>query len=200
MVYEFRQAIAVSATMPCGFCAFSACRTGKTQICLTLCVTTQVWWCLPVKLYCGTHANNARNQLLWIGSLSPCIMRTSTRLLCMQMPTEMGGGAGKVAFIDTEGTFRPERIRPIAQRFNLDIDAVLENVRGSRIGMFPRCEAVHATGCIAANPGHQALSELPCACRSCMRGHTHTSSRWVSTHVRFTSPLYMIVQLMHACA
>jgi RecA/RadA recombinase len=46
----------------------------------------------------------------------------------MQMPTEMGGGAGKVAFIDTEGTFRPERIRPIAQRFNLDVDAVLENV------------------------------------------------------------------------
>lgn len=48
-------------------------------------------------------------------------------MLCMQMPTEMGGGAGKVAFIDTEGTFRPERIRPIAQRFNLDVDAVLEN-------------------------------------------------------------------------
>lgn len=45
-----------------------------------------------------------------------------------QMPTEMGGGAGKVAFIDTEGTFRPERIRPIAARFNLDVEAVLENV------------------------------------------------------------------------
>lgn len=53
----------------------------------------------------------------------------------MQMPTEMGGGAGKVAFIDTEGTFRPERIRPIAQRFNLDIDAVLENVRGLKLGL-----------------------------------------------------------------
>lgn len=40
-----------------------------------------------------------------------------------------GGGAGKAAYIDTEGTFRPERIRSIAQRFNLDADAVLDNVR-----------------------------------------------------------------------
>lgn len=33
-----------------------------------------------------------------------------------------------MAYIDTEGTFRPERIRPIAERFNLDADAVLDNV------------------------------------------------------------------------
>jgi hypothetical protein len=36
----------------------------------------------------------------------------------------------KVAYIDTEGTFRPERVRAIAARFNLDPDAVLDNVRG----------------------------------------------------------------------
>jgi RecA/RadA recombinase len=34
----------------------------------------------------------------------------------------------QVAFIDTEGTFRPERVRAIAARFNLDPDAVLDNV------------------------------------------------------------------------
>ena len=34
----------------------------------------------------------------------------------------------QVAYIDTEGTFRPERIRPIAARYGLDEDAVLENV------------------------------------------------------------------------
>ena len=34
----------------------------------------------------------------------------------------------QVAYIDTEGTFRPERIRPIAERFQLDPDAVLDNV------------------------------------------------------------------------
>ena len=27
---------------------------------------------------------------------------------------------GKVAYIDTEGTFRPERITPIAERFGVD--------------------------------------------------------------------------------
>jgi DNA repair protein RAD51 len=32
----------------------------------------------------------------------------------------MGGGAGKVLFIDTENTFRPERITAIAERFKLD--------------------------------------------------------------------------------
>jgi len=29
----------------------------------------------------------------------------------------MGGAEGKVAYIDTEGTFRPERIAEIAERF-----------------------------------------------------------------------------------
>lgn len=34
----------------------------------------------------------------------------------------------QVAYIDTEGTFRPERIRPIAARYGLDEEAVLDNV------------------------------------------------------------------------
>jgi meiotic recombination protein DMC1 len=33
----------------------------------------------------------------------------------------------QAAYIDTEGTFRPERIRAIAQRFDMDPDKVLEN-------------------------------------------------------------------------
>ena len=33
------------------------------------------------------------------------------------LPTSMGGGHGKVAIIDTEGGFRPEKIGPIAERF-----------------------------------------------------------------------------------
>ncbi|GFH11856.1 DNA meiotic recombinase 1, partial [Haematococcus lacustris] len=60
-------------------------RTGKTQLCLTMCVTCQ-------------------------------------------MPENMGGGAGKVAFVDTEGTFRPERITAIAERYQLDPTAVLDNI------------------------------------------------------------------------
>ncbi|GFP86046.1 meiotic recombination protein dmc1 homolog [Phtheirospermum japonicum] len=38
--------------------------------------------------------------------------------LCVstQLPINMKGGNGKVAYIDTEGTFRPDRIIPIAER------------------------------------------------------------------------------------
>ena len=52
-------------------------RTGKTQLCHTLCVTCQ----LPIK---------------------------------------DGGGAGMAMYIDTEGTFRPERLVEIAKRYGLD--------------------------------------------------------------------------------
>jgi meiotic recombination protein DMC1 len=50
--------------------------------------------------------------------------------LCVsaQMSRESGGGAGKVAFIDTENTFRPERIKAIAERFNLDPNEALDNI------------------------------------------------------------------------
>jgi len=64
---------------------FGEFRTGKTQICLTLCVTCQ-------------------------------------------LPLENGGGQGKALYIDTEGTFRPERLKDIAERFGLNPDDVLDNV------------------------------------------------------------------------
>jgi len=68
---------------------FGEFRTGKTQICHTLCVTCQ-------------------------------------------LPKEKGGGEGKAMYIDTEGTFRPERLMDIAERFGLDGKEVLENVAFAR--------------------------------------------------------------------
>ena len=68
---------------------FGEFRTGKTQICHTLCVTAQ-------------------------------------------MPRSSGGGNGKVCYIDTEGTFRPERIAPIAERFGANPEQVLENITYAR--------------------------------------------------------------------
>lgn len=65
-------------------------RTGKTQICHTLCVTAQL-----------------SNGSAYSG--------------------------GKVVYVDTEGTFRPERLEPIAARFGADFDAVLSNVMTVRI-------------------------------------------------------------------
>jgi DNA repair protein RAD51 len=36
------------------------------------------------------------------------------------MTIDQGGGEGKALYIDTEGTFRPDRLQAIAERFGLD--------------------------------------------------------------------------------
>lgn len=64
-------------------------RTGKSQLCHTLCVTTQ-------------------------------------------LPRAHGGADGKVAFIDTEGTFRSDRIEKIANKYGVDASIVLENISYAR--------------------------------------------------------------------
>ena len=69
--------------------AYGEFRSGKTQLAMTLCVTSQ-------------------------------------------MSKEDGGGEGKVAYIDTEGAFRPERLEQIASRFQMDGEQVLENVLYAR--------------------------------------------------------------------
>ena len=56
-----------------------------------------------------------------------------TLAVTVQLPEEQGGLNGKCLFIDTEGTFRPERLIPIAQRFNLDPDKALENIVVARV-------------------------------------------------------------------
>lgn len=64
--------------------------------------------------------------------------RTGKTQLChtlavtCQLPVENGGGAGKCLYIDTEGTFRPERLVATAQRFGLNPDEVLDNVAYAR--------------------------------------------------------------------
>jgi meiotic recombination protein DMC1 len=49
-----------------------------------------------------------------------------------QLPKEMGGGEGKVAYIDTEGTFRPDRIAQIAERYGLNSESTQENISYAR--------------------------------------------------------------------
>ncbi|CAO3641777.1 unnamed protein product [Mucor hiemalis] len=50
--------------------------------------------------------------------------------LCVQvqLSPEEGGANSKAAYIDTEGTFRPDRISSIADRFGVDSDIVLDNI------------------------------------------------------------------------
>lgn len=68
---------------------FGEFRTGKTQLCHTLCVTCQ-------------------------------------------LGMQQGGGEGKAMYIDTEGTFRPQRLVAIAERFGLNAEDVLDNVACAR--------------------------------------------------------------------
>ncbi|KAI0651999.1 Rad51-domain-containing protein [Trametes meyenii] len=55
-----------------------------------------------------------------------------TMSVVAQLPPDMGGASGKVAYIDTEGTFRPDRIRSIADRFGVDGNMALENILYAR--------------------------------------------------------------------
>lgn len=50
----------------------------------------------------------------------------------VQLPLEQGGAHGKAVFIDTEGTFRPERIKQIAEGIGAQPDKVLKNILVAR--------------------------------------------------------------------
>ena len=45
-----------------------------------------------------------------------------------QLPLEKGGASGKCVFIDTEGTFRPARIKQIAEAMGANPEKVLKNI------------------------------------------------------------------------
>ncbi|MBM3230524.1 DNA repair and recombination protein RadA [Candidatus Pacearchaeota archaeon] len=50
----------------------------------------------------------------------------------VQLPKEQGGAQGKAVFIDTEGTFRPERVRQIAEGLGANPEKVLKNILVAR--------------------------------------------------------------------
>ncbi|XP_076233737.1 DNA repair protein RAD51 homolog 1 [Calliopsis andreniformis] len=64
--------------------------------------------------------------------------RTGKTQLChtlavnCQLPIDMGGAEGKCLYIDTEGTFRPERLISVAERYKIAGDSVLDNVACAR--------------------------------------------------------------------
>nr|ADD24297.1 DNA repair protein RAD51 homolog 1 [Lepeophtheirus salmonis] len=64
--------------------------------------------------------------------------RTGKSQLChtlavtCQLPIDHGGAEGKCLYIDTEGTFRPERLLAVAERYNLSGNDVLDNVAYAR--------------------------------------------------------------------
>ncbi|HPX77514.1 MAG TPA: DNA repair and recombination protein RadA [Methanobacterium sp.] len=50
----------------------------------------------------------------------------------VQLPPDKGGLDGECVFIDTENTFRPERIEQIAEGFQLDVEEVLGKIHIAR--------------------------------------------------------------------
>ena len=86
---------------------FGECRSGEIQLADTLCVTTQ----MP-----GDDGLSG-GKVIYLG-------RSVTAVFC---PVTL-----ILLFSDTEYTFRPDSLRPIADRFNLDQEAVLDNVLYSR--------------------------------------------------------------------
>jgi DNA repair protein RadA len=50
----------------------------------------------------------------------------------VQLPIEQGGAEGKAVYIDTEGTFRPDRIRQYAEGIGADPSKVLKNIMVAR--------------------------------------------------------------------
>ena len=49
-----------------------------------------------------------------------------------QIPAELGGAEGKAVYIDTEGTFRPERVKQIAEAKGMNPESVLKNILVAR--------------------------------------------------------------------
>ena len=56
----------------------------------------------------------------------------STLAVNAQLPKEKGGSSGKTVFIDTEGTFRPVRIKQIAEALGANPEKVLKNIMVAR--------------------------------------------------------------------
>lgn len=56
-----------------------------------------------------------------------------TLAVTCQLPGDEGGGEGKCMWLDTEGTFRSERIFMISEALNLNYQCVLDNITIARI-------------------------------------------------------------------
>ncbi|XP_067942556.1 DNA repair protein RAD51 homolog 1-like [Watersipora subatra] len=55
-----------------------------------------------------------------------------TLAVTCQLPVDMGGGEGRCLYIDTEGTFRPERLFAVSERYQLSGTDVTDNVACAR--------------------------------------------------------------------
>ncbi|KAF6217019.1 hypothetical protein GE061_001371 [Apolygus lucorum] len=116
-------------------------------------IMTEAFKIVPLGFTTATVAHQKRSELVMLttgsseldrllgggietGSITEIFgeFRTGKSQLCMmlavtcQLPIDSGGGEGKCLFIDTEGTFRPERLVAVAERYKMKTTDVLDNV------------------------------------------------------------------------
>ncbi|MEK6924980.1 MAG: DNA repair and recombination protein RadA [Nanoarchaeota archaeon] len=72
----------------------------------------------------------------FVGGNLPTMMHNTqlglTLTVNVQLPKEQGGSEGKAVYIDTEGTFRPDRIKQIAEGVGANPEKVLKNILVAR--------------------------------------------------------------------
>ena len=84
------------------------------------------------------------------------------------MPETIGGAAGKALYIDSEGSFRPERIEAIAERFGLDAAFILEHTMCARVHTADQMEErLLAAGAVSA--ARDSTRALVCCSRTAGR-------------------------------
>jgi len=77
-----------------------------------------------------------------------------TMSVLAQLPENMGGNNGRVLYLDTEGTFRPERIQQIAEERGLPPDSVMDNILVARA-----INSEHLMELLIEAAGHMCNSE-----------------------------------------
>jgi hypothetical protein len=110
-----------------------SCRSAKVVGLARLHTLTQVRCCaLPTWLRLDSWLNEQLARTLWCSWQQMLVAVVPLPLTLQQHgPTKL---LCAMSCWPAEGTFRPERIRAIAARFNLDTEAVLDNVSGRPAG------------------------------------------------------------------
>jgi DNA repair protein RAD51 len=80
-----------------------------------------------------------------------------TLAVTCQLPIAQNGAEGKCLYIDTEGTFRPERLIAIAQRYKMDGNKVLDNIAYARASNVEHQMRLLVQGCAIMSQSRFAL-------------------------------------------